>query len=130
MKEHSTMEGLKYNFNAFPKKSTHPLKLRMNRSPNLIRPWNGFALKQLDKCHQNASCISKETYFFISSSRQISSQERLGSQEAGLGWGLSSPTPPVSRNFHSSTHTSPLLRSKLAQRTNENRSCRVDDKRE
>ena len=41
----------------------------------------------------------------ISSRRQISSQDFLGSQVQGLEWGLSRPTPPVRRKRHSPSST-------------------------
>ena len=55
----------------------------------------------------------------ISFKRQISSQDLTGSHFAGLGWGFSSPTPPVRKNIHWELDIFPCLLSKLTRRMRE-----------
>ena len=68
------------------------------------------------------SCFT-HMYLSISSSLHISSQPFGGSQEAGLGWGLSRPIPPVSRKRHSSSSISWVYFSRFTHSTNENSNC-------
>ena len=60
------------------------------------------------------------SYLDRSSKRHISSQDLAGNQLHGFSWGLSRPTPPVRRNFHSSSSTSFLPFSKLTHNKSEN----------
>lgn len=96
-----------------PQRRQHWICTQNRRRPLSIQnpgPWTATEMKSV--------CCN--TYLLRSSNLHISSQDLVGSQLHGFAWGLSRPTPPVRRNFHSSSSTSFFPLSRLTHNNREN----------
>ena len=99
-----------------------PIQLSLILNPKQINKenWGPSLHKTMAYKATKAFTKTNSTYLLKSSNLHISSQALAGSHLHGLAWGLSRPTPPVRRNFHSSSSISFLPLSRFTHSSKEN----------